>query len=196
VFVCVCVCVCELLCVCVFVWVCLCVVGEKEMNDTRYWKVEETGISKLNNDNNFWTMTMKQRTHSIRYCLHAACCLTLGTWRWKQYVPSKHQYISISLHFIKSLNNNIILHSSLDFIKIYFCQLLSFYGSTELTSITEMTEKISFRNVMFPSALVRLEDLGKLKKFDGLVGIWTPDFPACSIAPQPSTVSLIQHLLS
>jgi hypothetical protein len=51
-------------------------------------------------------------------------------------------------------------------------------------------ERSSFRNVVFSSAIVRLEELGKLKKCDVLVGIRTPDLSAYSIAPQASTVSL------
>jgi hypothetical protein len=35
---------------------------------------------------------------------------------------------------------------------------------------------------------VRLEGLGQLKKSNDLIGIWTRDLPACSIAPQPTTL--------
>jgi hypothetical protein len=36
--------------------------------------------------------------------------------------------------------------------------------------------------------LVRLEMLGKLKKFNHLIGSRTRDLPACSILPQPTTL--------
>jgi hypothetical protein len=36
---------------------------------------------------------------------------------------------------------------------------------------------------------MRTEGLGKLIKFIGLIGSRTPDLSACSIAPQPSTLS-------
>jgi hypothetical protein len=35
---------------------------------------------------------------------------------------------------------------------------------------------------------VRLPGLGQLKKCNGLIGTRTPDLPACSIAPQPTTL--------
>jgi hypothetical protein len=34
--------------------------------------------------------------------------------------------------------------------------------------------------------MVRLKELGKLKKFSDLLGTQTRDLPACNIAPQPS----------
>jgi hypothetical protein len=37
-------------------------------------------------------------------------------------------------------------------------------------------------------AIVRLEGLGKLKKFNDLIGNRTCDLPACSIMPQPTTL--------
>jgi hypothetical protein len=39
-----------------------------------------------------------------------------------------------------------------------------------------------------PRAIVRLEVLGQLKKSNVLMGTWTHDLPACSIAPQPTTL--------
>jgi hypothetical protein len=38
---------------------------------------------------------------------------------------------------------------------------------------------------------VRLEGLGKLKKFNDLIGSQTRDLPACSIAPQSSMLSVL-----
>jgi hypothetical protein len=35
---------------------------------------------------------------------------------------------------------------------------------------------------------VRLEGLGKLKKFSDLIGTRNHDLPACSIVPQPTTL--------
>jgi hypothetical protein len=35
--------------------------------------------------------------------------------------------------------------------------------------------------------MMQLEGLGKLKKFNDLIGILNRDLPACSIAPRPST---------
>jgi hypothetical protein len=40
-----------------------------------------------------------------------------------------------------------------------------------------------------PRAIVRLEGLGKLKKSSDLMGNRTCDLPACSIVPQPTTLS-------
>jgi hypothetical protein len=37
-------------------------------------------------------------------------------------------------------------------------------------------------------SLAQLEGLDRLKEFNELIGIRTRDFPACSIAPQPSTL--------
>jgi hypothetical protein len=35
---------------------------------------------------------------------------------------------------------------------------------------------------------LQLEELGKLKKFNDLIGIRTLNFPACNIVPQPTTL--------
>jgi hypothetical protein len=40
-----------------------------------------------------------------------------------------------------------------------------------------------------PRAMVRLEGLGKLKKINYFIGSGTSDLPACSTAPEPSTLS-------
>jgi hypothetical protein len=39
-----------------------------------------------------------------------------------------------------------------------------------------------------PQGLVLLEGLGKLKKSIHIIGTRTPDLPACSILPQPTTL--------
>jgi hypothetical protein len=39
-----------------------------------------------------------------------------------------------------------------------------------------------------PEGLLRLEGLGQWKKSNDLIGTWTRDLPACSIAPQPTTL--------
>jgi hypothetical protein len=39
-----------------------------------------------------------------------------------------------------------------------------------------------------PQGLVLLEGLGKLKKFNDIIGIQTPYLQACSVAPLPSTL--------
>jgi hypothetical protein len=44
---------------------------------------------------------------------------------------------------------------------------------------------IFVRDWVDPRAIVRLERLGKLKKFTSS-GTWTGDLPACSIVPQPT----------
>jgi hypothetical protein len=48
---------------------------------------------------------------------------------------------------------------------------------------------ISFRGLVNPRAVVRLEGLGKLNKFKNLIGSRTLDLPAFSIVPQPTTLS-------
>jgi hypothetical protein len=40
-----------------------------------------------------------------------------------------------------------------------------------------------------PQGLLRLEGLGKLKKFNDLIQSQTRDLPSCSIVPQPTTLS-------
>jgi hypothetical protein len=47
---------------------------------------------------------------------------------------------------------------------------------------------ISVRDSVDPRAILRLEGLGQLKKFNDLIGNRTRVFPACSIVPQPSTL--------
>jgi hypothetical protein len=44
---------------------------------------------------------------------------------------------------------------------------------------------ISVRGCVNPRAIVQLEELGKLKKFNDLIRTQTCDLPACSIVPQP-----------
>jgi hypothetical protein len=39
-----------------------------------------------------------------------------------------------------------------------------------------------------PMDILRLEELGKLKKFNDLIGNRIRDLPACSIVPQPTTL--------
>jgi hypothetical protein len=46
---------------------------------------------------------------------------------------------------------------------------------------------ICVRGSVDPRAIVRLEELGKLKKFH-LIGTRTRDLPVCSIVPQPTTL--------
>jgi hypothetical protein len=46
---------------------------------------------------------------------------------------------------------------------------------------------ISVRGRVNPRAIVRLVGLHILKNNNDLIGIRTRDFPACSIAPQPTT---------
>jgi hypothetical protein len=40
---------------------------------------------------------------------------------------------------------------------------------------------------------MRLEGLGKLKKINDVIGTRTRDLPACSIAPQPSTLARVPY---
>jgi hypothetical protein len=42
---------------------------------------------------------------------------------------------------------------------------------------------------------VRLEELGKLKKFNDLIGIRSRHLPACNIVPQPTTLSCASDCL-
>jgi hypothetical protein len=46
-----------------------------------------------------------------------------------------------------------------------------------------------------PRAIVRLEWLGQLKKFNDIIGIRTRDFPACSILPQPTTLPRVPFFM-
>jgi hypothetical protein len=48
---------------------------------------------------------------------------------------------------------------------------------------------ISLRGWVDPRAIVRLEELGQLKKKIHLIGTRTRDLPSCSIVPQPTTLS-------
>jgi hypothetical protein len=48
----------------------------------------------------------------------------------------------------------------------------------------------SVRGCVDPRAIVRLEGLGQFKKSSDLIGILTRDLPACSIVPQPTTLTL------
>jgi hypothetical protein len=43
---------------------------------------------------------------------------------------------------------------------------------------------ISVRDWVDPRVIVRLQELGKLKKFNDLIRNWTRDLPTCSIVPQ------------
>jgi hypothetical protein len=43
---------------------------------------------------------------------------------------------------------------------------------------------------------MRLEGLGQLKKCNNLIGIGTRDIPACSIVPQPTTLSCASTFVS
>jgi hypothetical protein len=52
---------------------------------------------------------------------------------------------------------------------------------------------ISVRGRVDPRAIVRLEELGKVKKCNNLIGNRNRDLPACSIVPQPAT---LPHALS
>jgi hypothetical protein len=45
-----------------------------------------------------------------------------------------------------------------------------------------------------PQGLVRLEGLGKLKKFNMLIGSQTHNLPACSIVPQPTMLLRVPSL--
>jgi hypothetical protein len=47
---------------------------------------------------------------------------------------------------------------------------------------------ISIRGSVKPGAIVRLNGLGELKKFNDLNGIQIRDIPVCSIAPQSTTL--------
>jgi hypothetical protein len=47
---------------------------------------------------------------------------------------------------------------------------------------------ITVRGWVKPRVIVRLEVLGKLRKFNGLVGTRTRDRQACSIVPQSTTL--------
>jgi hypothetical protein len=49
---------------------------------------------------------------------------------------------------------------------------------------------ISVRGIVDPKAIVRLEELSKLKKSNDLIGNQSHDLPACSIVPQATTLSL------
>jgi hypothetical protein len=58
---------------------------------------------------------------------------------------------------------------------------------------------ISVRGSVDHRAIVRLERLGKLKRFSDLIGNRTRDRPACSIVPQQTTlprVSVQEGILS
>jgi hypothetical protein len=45
---------------------------------------------------------------------------------------------------------------------------------------------ISVRGWANPRVIVRLAELGQLKKCNDLIGTWSRDLPACSIVPQPT----------
>jgi hypothetical protein len=47
---------------------------------------------------------------------------------------------------------------------------------------------ISVRDLVDPRNVSRLEELGKLKKLNDLIGNQTRDIPACSIVPQLTTL--------
>jgi hypothetical protein len=54
---------------------------------------------------------------------------------------------------------------------------------------------ISVRGLVDPGAIVRLEGLGKLKKFNDLIRNRTHDLPACSIVPQPTMLSCAHSII-
>jgi hypothetical protein len=47
---------------------------------------------------------------------------------------------------------------------------------------------ISVRGLVHHRAIVRLEEIGQLKKPNDFVGKGTSELPACSIVPQPTTL--------
>jgi hypothetical protein len=65
------------------------------------------------------------------------------------------------------------------------CQL---YVSAVLCHQKDFLALISVTGCGNPRAIVQLEGLGKLKEFNQLIGTRNRDLPACSIAPQPSTL--------